>query len=117
MLCLEPTRDPYIRIRAHGLLATQDYRLFEREFAMALRRRPPPVPLLLDLRGFKGWTPGAFLRDLVWDLKHRDSFSRIAVVGDTLWHLWITILGLPLFASRMKYFGEREEPMAREWLR
>jgi hypothetical protein len=117
MLCLEPSRDPFMRIRAHGRLGTGDYRLFEREFAQALRRRPPPVPVLLDLRGFQGWTPGAFLRDLIWDLRHRDSFSRIAVVGDAVWHLWLAVAGLPLFAARMQYFGAGEERRAREWLR
>ena len=117
MLCVEPTCDPYLRIRAHGRIDTLDYRLFDREFAMALRRRPPPVPLLLDMRGFQGWTAGAFLRDLAWDLKHRDSFSKIAVVGDAVWHLWLTVAGLPLFASRMKYFGAGEERWAKAWLR
>jgi len=117
MLCLEPTRAPYLRIRASGRLDTQDYRLFEREFAQALRRRPPPVPLLLDLRGFEGWTLGGFVRDLLWDLKHRDSFARIAVVGDAMWHLWLTVAGLPLFAARMQYFSSRDAQRAQEWLR
>ena len=116
MLCLEPTPDPFLRVRAHGRLGTNDYRLFEREFAQALRRRPPPVPLLLDMRGFQGWTPGAFVRDLIWDLRHRACFTRIAVVGDAAWHLWLTVAGLPLFAARMKYFHRGEEGLAKAWL-
>jgi len=85
----------YIRIRACGRLTGADYRRFEPEFAAELEGRQMPIPLLLDMRGFCGWTPGGLLRDLAWDLRNRRAFSRIAVVGDAAWHRWITIAGRP----------------------
>ncbi len=63
MLLVTPSPAPYIRIRATGLLRAADYRSFEPAFAAELARRAPPVPLLLDLTGFRGWTPAALLRD------------------------------------------------------
>src|SRR5688500_6987263 len=104
MLSVEPTKDPFLRVRASGRLAPADYRRFEPAFAAELARRSLPIPLLLDMRGFRGWTIGGLLRDLHWDLRHRRTFSKIAVIGDARWHRWITAAGAPLFRAPMRYF-------------
>jgi hypothetical protein len=116
MLVVEGSTDNFIRIRARGLLGAADYRRFEPEFESELRRCTPPVLLLLDMRGFRGWTPAGFVRDLRWDIRNRNSFSKIAVVGDALWHRWVTMLGAPLFRAPMKFFRAAGEKRARVWL-
>jgi hypothetical protein len=116
MLLVESSAASFIRIRASGWLGAADYRRFEPEFAAELKRRTPPVPLLLDLRGFRGWTPAGFLRDLRWDLRNRRTFSKIAVIGDKGWHRWITAAGRPLFRAPIKFFRSAEESRAVEWL-
>ena len=95
MLTLVPSPAAYLRIRASGRLAVADYRRFDPKFAAELERRKAPIPLLLDMRGFRGWTPRGFLRDLAWDLRNRRTFSKIAVIGDAPWHRWITAIGAP----------------------
>src|SRR5205085_11491056 len=95
MLTLVPSPSAFLHIRASGRLTAADYRRFEPAFAAELTRRNLPIPLLLDMRGFRGWTPAAFLRDLRWDLRNRRSFSNIAVIGDRNWHRWITAAGKP----------------------
>ena len=115
MLIVEPTSGPFLRVRASGRLGAADYRRFEPELAAELKRRKMPRPLLLlDMRGFRGWTPGGFVRDLAWDWRNRRSFLAIAVVGDRKWHEWITLAGRPLFRAPMKYF--RDEKDAEAWL-
>ena len=114
MLSIQSSRASFIRIRATGRLSAADYRRFEPAFAAELKRRNLPIQLVLDLRGFRGWTPAAFLRDLRWDLRNRRTFSRIAVVGDRGWHRWITAAGAPLFRAPMKFF--RSAPEAAAWL-
>jgi hypothetical protein len=116
MLLVEPSPGPFIRIRANGRLGAADYRRFEPEFAEELKRRKPPVPLLLDMRGFRGWTPPGFLRDLRWDVRNRSAFSKIAVIGDARWHAWITLAGAPLFRAPLKFFRPAEGPHAIAWL-
>src|SRR5256885_15936722 len=88
MLAVEADDRRLFRIRASGLLHASDYRRFAQEFARVMQRRTRPVPLLLDMRGFRGWTPAAFVRDVAWDIRNRNSFSRIAVIGDARWHEW-----------------------------
>ena len=95
MLTLVPS-PAFLRIRASGRVSVADYRRFEPEFAAELKgREVPTLPLLLDMRGFCGWTPGGLVRDLMCDLRNRRTFSRIAVIGDAPWHGWITIAGRP----------------------
>src|SRR5436305_14156788 len=97
MLSAKRSAGPYIRVRANGLLRADDYVRFEAEFADELGHRTVPVRLLLDMRRFRGWTPRAFLRDLVWDFRNRQTFSKIAVIGDARWHKWVTAAGALLF--------------------
>src|SRR5437764_10751399 len=116
MLTLELSPASLIHIRATGQLLADDYRRFEPAFAAELDRRTPPVPLLLDMRGFVGWTPAGLLRDLQWDVRNRRTFSEIAVVGDKHWHRCITVAGAPLFRAPMKFFGAGEQRQTEEWL-
>ena len=116
MLMLVPSAAAFVHIRASGRLGADDYRRFEPEFAAELERREVPVPLLLDMRGFRGWSPRGFLRDLAWDFGNRRTFSRIAVIGDAPWHRWITAAGAPLFRAPMKFFRPDHERDAEAWL-
>jgi hypothetical protein len=47
VLTVEPSTDPFIRIRACGRLSAKEYDRFELEFAAELKRRKVPRPLLL----------------------------------------------------------------------
>ena len=114
MLTVGETDPRFLQFRATGLLHARDYRHFEREFAQEMQRRSTPFRLLLDMRGVRGWTPGAFARDLAWDIRNRKTFSKIAVVGDARWHEWSTYAGMLLFRGRLKFFRSEEE--AKHWL-
>src|SRR4051812_45303702 len=114
MLTLEPSPAAFIRIRASGRLRADDYQRFEASFAAELGCRTLPVPLLLDMRGFAGWSPAGLLRDLAWDLRNRRTFSRIAVIGDRRWHRWITLAGAPLFRAPTRFFRSAEAAIG--WL-
>ena len=130
MLTLVPSSTPYIRIRASGRLGASHYDRFEPEFDAELKRRKvdaqpvrgtgehpaPALPLLLDMRDLRGWTPGGFYRDLRWDLRNRRTFAKIAVIGDRSWHRWITLAGKPLFHAPMRYFDASQEAEAERWL-
>ena len=114
MLSMDTSDRAFICIRAKGILHWRDYCGFERRLSSELGRRPGPVPFLLDLRGFRGWSAAGLIRDLIFDLRHRASFSRIAVLGNARWHRWITYLGIPLFSTKLKFFSTPDA--AREWL-
>jgi len=115
MLSIDTSDRAFVRIRAQGVLRWRDYKGFEARLSNELGRRHRPVPLMLDLKGFRGWSAPGLIRDLVFDLRHREAFSRIAVVGDARWHKWITYLAIPLFRVKMRFFKVQDR--ATEWLR
>jgi hypothetical protein len=114
MLSLDTSDRAFIRIRAQGVLRWSDYSGFDCRLSRELGRRPSAVPLLLDLRSFRGWSAAGLIRDVIFDLRHRASFSRIAVLGDARWHLWITYLAIPLFRAKLRFFNAQDA--ATEWL-
>jgi hypothetical protein len=116
MFSIDRENPAYVRVHASGRLSASDYDRFEADFAAELARRGGRAPLFLDVRGWRGWTPGGLVRDLLFDLKHRRSFPRIAVVGDRPWHKWLTFAAKPVFACPMRYFDEALERQAVEWV-
>lgn len=116
MLSTDSSDHRFIRVRAVGVLNARDYCTFAPEFSKALARRGQPVPMLLDLTGFRGWTPGGFWSDIRFDLSHRNSFSKIAVVGNNAWHRLLTLAAMPVFRGQLKFFGPGEDRRARDWL-
>jgi hypothetical protein len=116
MFHLDTSNARYVRIHAAGRLTHGDYDALEPPFEAELKRRGGRTPLLLDLKGWRGWTAGGLLRDLRFDLRHRNSFPRIAVVGDRPWHKWLTLSAKPIFKGDMRYFDASEEARAVEWV-
>ena len=92
-----------------------DYDVLEPAMAAALERRGGRAPLLLDLRGWRGWSAGGLLRDIRFDVRHRNSFPRIAVVGNRPWHKWLTLAAKPVFSGKMRYFDTAMAGEATEW--
>jgi hypothetical protein len=116
MFSLNSSNPAYLRVRASGRLGWRDYDELEPALEAELARRGGRAPLLLDLRGWRGWTPRGLLRDLRFDLRHRRSFPRIAVLGDRPWHRWVTVAAKPVFSGEMRYFDSAREAGAVEWV-
>ena len=111
--------DRILVIRAGGKLTLADYDRFVPAFEEAAARGAGRLPMLIELDDdFAGWDLGGLWRDLKFDVKHKDSFGRIAVVGDKRWEEWGTELSNPLFPSaEMRFFEREERTSAKVWLR
>jgi hypothetical protein len=105
-------------IRADGTLSDSDYDRFVPFFERVAARVPGTVPMLIELApDFSGWDMGGLWRDLKFDAKHKDSFGRIAMVGDSSWEEWGTKLFDPLFRAEMRFFTPVERVAAESWAR
>lgn len=116
VLTLDGAGRQFARVRAAGVLNSADYRQFEAWFNREIENREIPFPLLLDLRGFRGWTLAGLLRDVRFDVRNRSTFSQIAVVGDRGWHRWLTHAAVPIFKAEVKFFAAADLQQAEEWL-
>jgi hypothetical protein len=107
-----------VRIRAGGALDSSDYDRFVPQFERLSAREPGTVPMVIELApDFSGWDLGGLWRDLRFDVKHKDSFGRIAIVGDKKWEEWGTKLFDPFFRAEMKFFAPSERDAAERWAR
>ena len=81
-----------VHVRVSGKLTQADYDklipAWERIIANAGAMR-----LLLVMEDFHGWELGAAWDDLRFEMKHRNSVERVAMVGDKAWEKWMTKIG------------------------
>lgn len=107
-----------VRIRAGGKLQGSDYVDFAPPFERIAARETGKVSMLIELApDFAGWDLGGLWRDIEFDVRHRDSFGRVAVVGDSKWEEWGTKLFNPLFRAEMKFFPPSRRESAEGWAR
>lgn len=71
--------DGLARVESARTMQTSDYDTFVAVFERIAQRRNDTVPMLLELApNFSG----GLWRDLKFDIRHKDSIGRIAIVGD-----------------------------------
>ena len=110
--------DGLVRIKAGGTLDSTDYVRFVPQFECIAARERGTVPMVIELSpDFLGWDLSGIWRDLKFDMKHKDSFGRIAIVGDSKWEEWGTKLFDPLFRAEMRFFTPSERDVAENWAR
>ncbi len=51
-----------------------------------------------------------------FDMKHRNDYERVAVVGDQRWHDWATRLFQPIAGGEVRYFDASERYAAERWI-
>ena len=107
-----------LHIRAGGKLSDADYEAFVPLFERAAAREPGTVPMLIELLpDFAGWDLAGLWRDLKFDIRHKDRFGRIAIVGDKKWEEWGMKLFDPLFRAEMCFFPTDRLDEAEAWAR
>lgn len=102
-----------VELTVQGTLEHEDYEKAIPEIESATEEGN--MRMLVLLRDFSGWEPKALLDDLKFDVRHRNDFRRVAIVGEKKLEEWATKLSRPLFSGEMKYFDD--EARAREWVR
>ena len=106
-----------IVVRASGTLTTRDYEAAIPELKHAMELSEGPLRVLIRLEDFHGWEIGALWRELKFDLKYRDDFGRIAVVGENSLEKWGTALSAPFAKAEMRFFPLSREEEAEAWLK
>lgn len=116
MITIEHDRRDYLVCRVGGKLTKGDYDAAVPELENALRLRPDKLRLMIVLEGFLGWEIGALWEDLKFDVRHRNDFGRIAVLGERRLEAWGTVLSKPFIGAEMRFFDIEERDAARAWL-
>ncbi|WP_066558670.1 STAS/SEC14 domain-containing protein [Croceicoccus bisphenolivorans] len=117
MLALEE-ENGLLWICAGGRLGDEAYERFVPQFEHIAEREAGTVPVVIELaRDFSGRDLGGLWRDLKFDIRHKDCFGRIAIIGDSKWEEWGTKLSSSLFRAEMKFFPPTQRSHAESWVR
>src|SRR6478672_1555723 len=57
-----------------------------------------------EMQDFKGWELQAFWKDVKFDLKHRNDFEKVAMIGEKRWEQWLAEVLKPFTKATVKYF-------------
>lgn len=98
-----------------GKLTLNDYQMLEREID-SLSRNGRKVRMLLELRDFIGWSPGAVWEEYKFDATHGTAVDRLAMVGPRMVNEVQGAFDHPFVVNEVKYFDRDFVDEARAWL-
>jgi len=104
-----------VTIEASGTLTVEDYKKVLPEIDELIKEGKKPA-FFINLEDFHGWEPSAMWEELKFDVKHRNDFGPMVVVGESNIQKWLTQFSSMLFPSEVKYFDRGNEKEAREWI-
>jgi len=109
-------QDNIFAFRATGRLSHADYQAFLPRIEELIARHGR-ISLFLELEGFRGWELEAAKDDFRFGVQHRDAFERIALVGDSGWERWMTLMARPFMKGEIRFFARDRAQDAWDWLR
>ena len=108
-------KNVFIEIAMLGKLTHEDYQLFVPMIDKALKNaKGLEVDLLVDMRGFKGWELLAAWDDMKFGVKHRNTFDKMAIVGNKKWEEVSVNMMRHLMKGKSKFFKQRDKALT--WL-
>ncbi len=111
----ESVHDKYLEIALHGRLSQEDYEKFVPEIEKQILKRGT-IRLLVTMHNFHGWDAWALWAEIKWDALHINDIQRVAIVGEKLWHKWMTGFCQQFTTASVRYFIPEQGDQAREWL-
>ena len=96
-------------LEAGGKLTQEDYQKVLTESEAALDNHEK-LHFYIELRELSGMEPAALNEDAYFDVKYRDRYGKVAVVGQRTWQEWATRLSDFLFAAPVRFIREASIP-------
>ncbi len=104
-----------VEIDIYGKLTHRDYEVMipviERAIIAAADKE---FDIVVDMRDFEGWELEAAIDDFKLGMEIRNSFDKMAVVGDKKWEKWSVEAMSHLTRGEMKFFEDYNE--AYKWI-
>lgn len=104
-----------VTLQAGGVLTKEDYEKVVPALEEKIERAGT-LDALIDIEGVEKIEPGALLEDLRFDIRNRDSFRRVAMVGGGKLGDVATRIAKPFFDGELRHFDAGEIASARQWL-
>ncbi|APZ91599.1 STAS/SEC14 domain-containing protein [Fuerstiella marisgermanici] len=111
----EVESDKYIEVRLTGKLTKEAYDEFVPLAEEQIKERGK-VRMLVVMHDFHGWDMAAVWEDTKFGFRHFRDIERLAIVGESQWEKWMTLVCRPFTMAKIKYFDASEVDAARAWM-
>jgi hypothetical protein len=98
-----------------GKLVKEDYQRFTPVVDRAVKLQGK-IRMLVHMQDFHGWTTGALLEDIKFDLRHFADIERLALVGDKKWEAGMAVFCRPFTTAKIRYFDTSKADEASVWI-
>lgn len=114
---IENSQAGFIGLRATGRVTDNDYKTVLIPLLESAIKSAGKIRLLFELDDtFVGYDLEAICDDAAFGLKHKNDFSKIAIVGGPPWIKLTTKLANYFISADVKYFGSEYYKDASQWL-
>ena len=107
--------DKVLTITVGGKLTKQDYTQLLPQVAQMLDEHGK-LHFYLKLEDFSGFEMAAMWEELKFDIKYKDRFGKVAVVGEKEWEKWGTKISAIFFPSETRFFYKDQTTQAWQWI-
>ena len=112
---LPTEHDDVMAIRLTGEVTKTEYDSTIPVFEDKIRRHGK-ISVYLELDLFEGWTPGALMKEIKYDIKHAQHLKRVALVGDQGILSWASTFAKPFTSAEIKHFPMARREEAWQWV-
>jgi len=112
---IETTRTDLVAIRLTGSLNKQDYEQLIPVLESKINQFGK-IDLYWEMEEVSKWQPSGLWQDIKFDIKHVNSFGKVAVVGDKKWEEWIAQMIKPFTTAEIGYFDTTQKAEALAWI-
>ena len=113
---LQETEGELLATRAVGKLTEQDYNILIPILEEKVKKYGE-IKWYFEMDDFEGWEGKALWSDLKFDIRHRNDFEKIAMVGEDRWEKLMTDAMKPFTKADIKYFDVADRERAKEWIK
>ena len=104
-----------VAIRLSGTLDKQDYDQLIPVLESKINQFGK-IDMYWEMEASAGWQPNALWQDIKFDIKHINSFRKVAIVGDKKWEDLIAKLIKPFTTAEIRYFDTQQKDAAMAWV-
>jgi hypothetical protein len=112
---IETPKENLVVVRLSGSLDKQDYDRLVPVLESKINQFGK-IDLYWEMEASEGWHLGGLWEDLKFDVKHVNSFRKVAIVGDKQWEKWIAQLIKPFTTAEIHYFDAQQKEEALAWV-
>lgn len=112
---LEESKGDLVAFRISGDVDKNDYNVMLPVLEEKIKQHGK-IRVYAEVQDVEAYSLRALYDEVKFDVTHAANFSRAAIVGDSAWIDWLTVMARPFTTANIKYFDFSQREAAWEWI-